>query len=151
MEGDCRGYEIVLDGETCEIRTLESSVDCPKCGKHISPNRHHNEKQCRRVQIRKEARAKGRVLPIYIVVLGISRHFGGPEEGGWYYDWRTIHEVRKVWSFCAARKAIRELREEYPKPRYSRFSVLGGEDMFIHVCLDEQEFPRESTEVPRYE
>jgi len=150
METRGEGYILHPDEGYCEITTWEGSVDCPKCGKKIGPYRWHGEKACVRAQMRKEARAKGRVLPIYVLVHGISRVYGGPEEGGWYYDWHTIHEVRKVWSFQAARQAIRELRDEYPKPRYNRYSVLGGEDMDVRVFMHEGEFPEETTAREQY-
>lgn len=132
------------------VATREEPTDCPKCGKRIDPHRWHGEKACVRAQMRKEARAKGRVFPIFVVVEGITRLYGGPEEGGWWYDWHTIHEVRKAWNFVGARQAIRELREEYPKPRFNRFSAAGGEDMEIHVCMHEGEFPTETTKRERY-
>lgn len=102
--------------------------------------------------IRQEAMRNGIVNPFYVVASNVSRCYGGPEEGGWYYDWTSILEVRKVWDWKGALKAMRELRDKYPQPRYNRHSVLGHEgDYFINMCYDVDQFPRESTERPRYE
>lgn len=72
--------------------------------------------------------------PFYIVVYGISRHYGGPEEGGWYWDRIKALEIRKVWSISKALKLVRELKEEYPTQKYHRGSVLGnGQDIEIQL------------------
>jgi hypothetical protein len=100
---------------------------------------------------RKIKMGTGAVLPIFIVVLGIDRCFGGPEEGGWYYDWVNVEETRRVWDWKTARQAIRELREEYPDPKYGRGSVLGGTDIDIRLTTDVEEIETwQSTERPTY-
>lgn len=94
----------------------------------------------------------GAVLPIYVVVLGISRHYGGPEEGGWWYDWTDVEEVRRVWDWKTARKVIQQLKEDYPDPQYDRGSVLGGTDIEICLTTDVEEIDTwQSTERPYYE
>jgi hypothetical protein len=67
------------------------------------------------------------------------------------FNWVTVDEVHKVWSFRQARELIRQLREDNPPPRHNRFSAIGGTDVYIDVCADQTEFPRETTERPRYE
>lgn len=102
--------------------------------------------------IRQEAMQNGIVKPFYVVAYNISRNYGGPEEGGWYYDWTSILEVHKVWDWKGALKAMRELKDKYPQPRYNRHSVLGREgDYHINMYYDIDQFPKESTERPRYE
>jgi hypothetical protein len=88
--------------------------------------------------------------PFYIVAYGISRHYGGPEEGGWYFDWRQVLSIRKVWSIKQALVAIREFKEWYPQSKYNRSSVLGGEDTEIK-CLASLDFVKETTKRPKYE
>lgn len=102
--------------------------------------------------IRSIATKNGVVNPFYVVVYNVGRHYGGPEEGGWWYDSTSILEVRKVWNWKSALKAMRELKEDYPQPRYNRFSVLGNQgDYFIGMYYDVEQFPKESTGRPRYE
>lgn len=73
--------------------------------------------------------------PFYIVVYGISRHYGGPEEGGWYWDRIEALEVQKIWTISKALKIIRKLKEDYyPTSKYNRYSVLGnGQDIEISL------------------
>src|SRR5574338_1189368 len=89
--------------------------------------------------------------PFYIVIYGITRNYGGPEEGGLYYDWqRLLENPKKVWTISKALKIIRELKDEYHQPRYDRFSVLGGEDIKIQL-IPTLDFIYEDTKRPRYE
>lgn len=98
---------------------------------------------------------KGIHKPFVIAVWSISRHYGGPEEGGWYYDWTTVDEVRKVHTLEAGLRAARELKAAYPQPRFNRFSCAnrGEGDVFIGVFYGENDprFPQNSTHRPRYE
>jgi len=101
-------------------------------------------KLARRV-LRRQHRKSGEVPPIYLVVEGVSRHYGGPQEGGYWYDWSTIETVRRVWGWKEARAMLRELREEYAPPRFDRFSCAnrGQPDIYFLVCADPSEFPQE--------
>lgn len=64
----------------------------------------------------------------------VSRHYGGPEEGGWYYDVGSL-----IVSIPIPRGTSDEMIEKlkavvtevfgWPKePRQGRFSVIGGDD-----------------------
>lgn len=102
---------------------------------------------------RKFRTREGEVRPIYIAVVGTSRHYGGPEEGGWWYDWSFVEEVRKAWDWKTAMKYVRELREDYPQPRYNRFSMANrGEGDYDFVICDDPSFYecRETKERPTY-
>ena len=102
--------------------------------------------------VRNQRLKKGVADPIWIVLQNVSRHYGGPEEGGWWYDWYSTIEVRKAYTWQSALKAVRELVKEYPQPRHSRFSVLGNSgDYQISLCYCEEHFPEETTSRPRYE
>jgi len=100
---------------------------------------------------RRNALSENSILPLYIVTLGISRNYGGPEEGGWWYDWTDVEDVKRVWGWQAARNAIRKLKEDYPNSRYGRGSVLGGVDFEIRLSSDPEEIEDwQSTERPYY-
>lgn len=105
---------------------------------------------CRKAH-RRAATMRGEVQPIWIVAYGIEQVYGGPQEGGWWYPWTTIHKVMKAWSVKQALAYVRELRAEYPQPRYNRFSVLGGQDQFVQLYYDPSHFPEETTEREYYE
>lgn len=138
--------EVSYDDERCP----NGRQDCAGHGT-IDENHYFRCPPCHK-DLRQKAMKEGIVKPFYVVATNIERCYGGPEEGGWYYDWTTILEVRKVWDWKTGLKAMRELIEKYPQPRYNRFSVLGREgDYEIHMYYDVDQFPRESTERPRYE
>ena len=99
---------------------------------------------------RKEAK-RGRCPAWYLVVTLTGRAYGGPEEGGWWYDETHIAEVCRVHTFREGLAAARELAAEYPRPRRDRFSVIGGDDPTVWLCYSEACFPEESQGRPRYE
>lgn len=75
--------------------------------------------------MRKAERAKHHaswVQPIYVAHFSVDRAYGGPEEGGWWYDRRVLEEMYRVFSWQEARSVLRELREENEQPRFNRFS-----------------------------
>ena len=47
--------------------------------------------------------------PLYVTLYDISRHLGGHEEGGWWYDVNTMVKSFKVTSYVQAEKAARVL------------------------------------------
>lgn len=92
------------------------------------------------------------IRPIYVAVISTSRHYGGPEEGGWWYDWTDVCEVRRCLTLKSAVGHARELREEYPTCPRGRGSVLGGDDTEVLVSHSLSEIEQcQSTERPRYE
>jgi hypothetical protein len=103
---------------------------------------------------RQQDRKPGQVLPIYIAVQGISRHFGGPEEGGWYYNNTHTEEVFKFWTAKDALVKLRELKEEYLPQRFDIYSAAnGGAPDYQFVVTHDPSFweARENTERPHYE
>ena len=96
--------------------------------------------------------AESKLPKLYVAVTHVTRHFGGPEEGGWWYDHTSIEDVRRVFGSEGVIAALEKLDREYPEPRYNRHSVLGAAgDYEFTVCADQDDFPEETTERPRYE
>ena len=82
----------------------------------------------------------------YVTVYRVTRHYGGPEEGGWWYNWyEPVHtEDFRSW----------EQRDELQKEWVDRnsgdiYSVLGGEE--YRVYAEEIKHESASTERPHYE
>lgn len=79
----------------------------------------------------------------------VEQNYGGPEEGGWWYDSGTLVEM------VACRPEDRDsvvaaLEEKYPRTN-RRYSVHGGTDHDVHVYTDK--FPQAffPAETPHYE
>ncbi len=90
----------------------------------------------------------------YVAEIRTSRHFGGHEEGGWWYDWSDVEAVHVRTSRPAARRLARQLADDAARyaPRWNRFSVLGGADTEIRVTRDPDEIESWQTRRrPRYE
>ena len=135
--------------------TNDPSFDPDRCvhGRYACTSDPHDSDTCRLClrAYRKGRLARGQVDPFYIVAYSVAHLYGGPEEGGWWYDALTIEEVRKAYTFRSALHMTRELREAYPPPRFGRFSAAGGEDQYIKLCYGIDDFPPESVGRPRYE
>jgi hypothetical protein len=104
--------------------------------------------------IRAQDRKPGQVLPIYVAVQSTARYYGGPEEGGWWYNNTWTEEVFKFWSARDALAKLRELRDEYGDPRYGIYSAANrGEPEYSFVITHDPSFweSREYTERPHYE
>ena len=142
--------EHALDG-TVHCETCADSFDCacgaqafergqcPTCARHAA-------------RIDRNARiAAGHVDPIYVLAVSSARMYGGPEEGGWFWDYVVVSEVRKAWDWRGALRHARELRAEYPTCPRGRHSVIGGTDVSIVCRRDPREFPTEVTSAPRWE
>lgn len=141
--------DLVVEGTHIPTRSCTKRHFCNREEKNLFPAECTT---CNSYEARKKATKEGKQLPFYIVAYGINRCYGGPEEGGWYYDTSRILEVRKVYSLEAGLKAARELKEEYPTCKRGRFSVIGGEDTYLMVCYTEEQFPQEGPNTkPRYE
>jgi len=85
----------------------------------------------------------------------ITREFGGPEEGGWWWDRREFVRVtsRNLTEDQARAECKRRNKEEQDACRecavHDRFSVLGGAD--TRWIMEESARQFERVEVPHYE
>lgn len=98
---------------------------------------------CNMYEKRKADVAKGKQPSFLIVAYGVTRIYLGPEEGGTWDDATEVLEVRKAYTFEQGLKHARELREEYPQPRYDRHSCAnrGEPDIYIR-CVYSEADPR---------
>ena len=102
--------------------------------------------------MRKNALADGKNPPIYVGVVSIDHHYGGPEEGGWYYDWYQVEEILECQDFRHLLSTVRSLREQYPTCQRGRHSVIGGTDTVIYIARNKKLIEDiQSEERPRYE
>lgn len=107
--------------------------------------------------IRKYTKQKNLYISLYVV----TRHYGGPEEQGWWYDW--FHHVK---SYCrrtkgsnliaTVEKLQREIdfgEEEFEKrlgrKRRNRYSMAHENDDYT-IVIEEYPGERETRERPYY-
>lgn len=122
------------DEEDCSFSELDRDEWCGGCLKN-----HQQHKFL-------VARTKNK--PIYVNVYAIERVYGGPEEGGWWYD--TGEPVLTV--VCEheqqAQDVANQLRQEYPHT-HDRYSVLGGDDW--NIAIEDEPGKEWPSEIPHYE
>jgi len=86
--------------------------------------------------------------PFYVNVYATDRHYGGPEEGGWWYDCGEPVASTPYLTRAAARDALVVAQAQFPYTG-KRNSVLGGEDWSCHISREfAVAYP---TTRPRYE
>lgn len=69
---------------------------------------------------------------LYVNVYDVIRNYGGPEEGGWWYDSGEPIESHPVTSMEEAEALRAELENDFPRTG-KRYSVLGGFDYDIFI------------------
>lgn len=101
-----------------------------------------------------EESKEGPLKPLYIALASYTRHYGGPEEGGWWYNWCELKEVERMFSIESAMKVAKRMQEENPPPRYDIYSAANNGEaehtIYIHNDIDWIN-ELQSKEVPRYE
>lgn len=104
---------------------------------------------------------------LYVTVYDCQQCYGGPEEGGWYYNWLTRVRSFPVSSKEEGRRLIERLREEAEAPVCHAASIPEGDSPFLdtegyiptgfsvtssqELYLEETPGAWETTERPRYE
>jgi len=75
---------------------------------------------------------------MYVSKYLISRHYGGPEEGGWWFDWWQFKCVIFEGSEERCRVWCERLNQESGPVdgEHDRFSVLGDEGDWFHAVED---------------
>lgn len=87
---------------------------------------------------------------MYINVYSTTRHYGGPEEGGWWYNWNTCLLTIPVNKLTdkQKKKMIKLLNKIYESSG-NIYSVNGGEE--IYIIEEDKIAESETTETPYYE
>lgn len=86
---------------------------------------------------------------VFVNIYEITRHYGGAEEGGWYYNWDECIEsipVKNKFSDLMKEEAIKEFEG---RKHGNIYSVLGGVD--IDVRIEKRPKESETKERPYYE
>ena len=86
---------------------------------------------------------------VYVTVYEVTMHYGGPEEGGWWFDWwRPLRSWPRL-DDAKTEEAAERLRRILNRGLREYHSVLGG----IKYCVVLEGLPKDcaSTETPHYE
>lgn len=76
------------------------------------------------------------VRPKFVTVYQLDRCFGGPEEGGWWYDTGFVHDTRELRADEDVEALTKELETEYGIPSSYRSSVRPrGTDYDVRFSL----------------
>jgi len=87
---------------------------------------------------------------MYLNVYAVTRHYGGPEEGGWWYNWYT-----HILGICVTNlDGIEKTRlEEFLYKCYPNegniYSIRGGTE--YEICYEETLAESQTKEKPYYE
>ena len=88
--------------------------------------------------------------PTHVNAYSVTREYGGPEEGGWYFDLYEPLESVEISSTEEIDKVKKELEDKYADQKEGDISsVLGGTD--IRVFPEEHPAKRQPEERPFYE
>lgn len=86
---------------------------------------------------------------LYVNVYEVDRHYGGPEEGGWYYDAGDPVESHPVDTEGAADRLVEHLEQEYPRTDSSSSVIYRGGD--YRVWIEDHPAKAYPEVVPHYE
>ena len=95
--------------------------------------------------------AESNASPFWVTVYFVDRNYGGPEEGGWWYDWYELTKSIPASSEEDGKAKMVELRKEYPFNSNELSSVNGEGTYQIYVESAEEKGDMVSTERPHYE
>lgn len=86
---------------------------------------------------------------VYVNVYSVTREYGGPEEGGWWFNWYKCIECAPVKEKNADLMQ-EEMEKEYEGIKHGNiYSVLGGTD--LEVLIESKRCASETREKPIYE
>jgi hypothetical protein len=86
---------------------------------------------------------------VWVNVYSITREYGGPEEGGWWYNWYSLVEAKQV-PVEKADETKSELEKEYDWINEGNiYSVLGGS--LLNVIIEDAEGQSTSRVTSHYE
>lgn len=86
---------------------------------------------------------------VFVNIYSVTREYGGPEEGGWWYNCNDCIEVVPVANKNS--DLMKELMEKkYASHKHGNiYSVLGGRDIEVEIESEPQQ--SETRERPHYE
>lgn len=95
-------------------------------------------------------RAAHRRSQVWVTVYQVTRHYGGREEGGWWYNWyEPVKSVRAPARFADRRRAKLNKSWKYRIGTGNIYSVLGG--VACVVAIEHERYENQTLQRPYYE
>jgi hypothetical protein len=88
-------------------------------------------------------------LRLYVTLYEVSRDYGGPEEGGWWYDWWTPVKTFKARDDRHAERLRDRLQKQHPITRPRRWESWGDVDPIVMIETERRSMLRDCR--PHYE
>lgn len=91
-------------------------------------------------------------MKVQVSVYSVTRHYGGPAEGGWYYNWNNFTGVSERvpwWNTEAVQKSLMDLYKD-DQPKYDIYSEANDGpqyETFVELCAGENQ----TKQRPHYE
>ena len=83
----------------------------------------------------------------FVTAYEVTRHYGGPEEGGWYYNW---YDPIDTVPTSKPEEMVEEFKTRYEdRVQGDIYSVNGG--TAVSVIIEDEPAGMKSTEIPHYE
>ena len=83
----------------------------------------------------------------FVTAYEVTRHYGGPEEGGWYYSW---YDPIDSVPTSKPEEMVEEFKTRYEdRVQGDIYSVNGG--TAVSVIIEDEPAGMKSTEIPHYE
>lgn len=105
------------------------------------------------VDVEDESFGMARQTYFWLNIYTLSRRYGGPEEGGWYYNWQDLETAILVpaeWPEEKIAELVALMEEAYARVAWGNLGgVLGGQEVI--VVLENTKGETQSTTVPHYE
>jgi hypothetical protein len=86
-------------------------------------------------------------VKVWVNVYHITRRFGGHEEGGWYYNWRSLEDSIHV-HYDEAHIYEAKMKEKHGEGHGNIYSVNGGVE--VDICIEANRGESRDTERPYY-
>jgi hypothetical protein len=94
---------------------------------------------------------QARILSVY----EITRHYGGPEEGGWYYNWnQLVATVRVRGGVTALERAWNRLYDKHVRgnqPKFDIYSAANNGEGRFEIFAESYVGEHQTRYRPRYE
>jgi hypothetical protein len=87
--------------------------------------------------------------PVYLNVYDVTRHYGGPEEGAWYYNAGELVETIETTEEKCDEVRVQLLEKHKDRNQGDIYSVLGG--VLLEVQVDDTPGENWPSKRPHYE